>query len=220
MANAAPQSTSSHDTRCHFFRLSLELRDSIHDYVAYGEKEPGLHINAETVTEPKAHVYAQGLSHTCTQVRQEYVLRLLRRVKQLVIDLQCPVTSPFDPDLDTSHTVLVEEHLVSKGVWLRDLLAFQWDLPFIGTSDRGARLSTLTFTVASSEMRTYNDWWEIPAGISSVGTVWGSFNAMRYPRGSNATDLPIDVRPCWPVYEARYVCLRLKSCPCWLPGVA
>lgn len=83
MADASPTPASS-DTRCHFFKIPLELRDNIYDYVAYGEEKIDLHVNLETAKEPELHAYDHNLSQTCSQIRQEYTTRLQHRVKLLV----------------------------------------------------------------------------------------------------------------------------------------
>jgi hypothetical protein len=158
MANARPDPTSS-DTRCHFFKVPLELRDNIYDYVAYGEQNLGLHVNLEVATEPKLHAYDKGLSQTCSQIRQEHSIRLQRHIKQLAIDHEASGpergTASFSRRLK-GHCVLIAESKVSKGVWNQDGFALEMFLPFRGMFDEGKVNSTLIFTVASSAARAHN----------------------------------------------------------------
>jgi hypothetical protein len=158
---------SSLSTRCHFFKIPLELRDNIYDYVAYGEKNPGLHVNLETATEPKLHAYDQGLSQTCSQIRKEYTSRLQRRIEHLEIDYQTwagrtgAAPQYLLPRLAmskflTSQTVLIAERKESRGVWVQDDIALRSFMPLACFIDQNGQLRTLTFTVASSDIRVYN----------------------------------------------------------------
>ena len=166
--------TASSDTRCHFFKIPLELRDDIYDYVAYNEKTLGLHVNMEVVTEPKFHYYDEGLSRTCPQIRQEYTIRLERRIKQLMIDHRAafernPVGGEIFYKGLKSHTILIAEREVMKGVWVQVDGASRSVMPFRGILDPGRSLfdtgrdhlgmgcygSTLTVTLASSAVRGY-----------------------------------------------------------------
>ena len=159
--------TASSDTRCHFLKIPLELRDYIYDYVAYNEKTLGLHINMEVVTEPKFHYYDEGLSRTCPQIRQEYTIRLERRIKQLMIDHRAafernPVGGEIFYKGLKSHTILIAEREVMKDVWVQVDVAMRSVMPFKGILDPGRDLydkglgylsqscfaGTLTFTLA------------------------------------------------------------------------
>jgi len=152
------------DTRCPFFKIPLELRDNVYDYVAWEEKNLSLHINLETVTEPKVHAYDQGLSQTCTQLRHEYSARLRQRIKQLETDYQgwhraAPPRPRGGPPIcgtRRSQTILIAERKVSKGVWTQDAVAVRTVVPFPTVFDHIPQLSKLTFTVASSADRAYN----------------------------------------------------------------
>jgi hypothetical protein len=169
---------TSSTTRCHFFKIPLELRDDIYDYVVYGEKTLGLHVNMKVPTAPKVHYYDEGLSRTCTQIRQEYTIRLERRIKQLMIDDRAVPTrfgrreKTFYHRLE-SQTILIAEREVMKGVWVQVDVASRSVIPFMGILDQGTSLrngfrrgplplsqsfygSTLTFTLASSAVRGYN----------------------------------------------------------------
>jgi hypothetical protein len=155
--------TASSDTRCHFLRIPLELRDDIYDYVAYGEMNPGLHINLEVATEPEVHAYDQGLSQTCTRVRQEYTLRLQHRIKQMLTDKKAfyILTKCTDSEAALrahadSRAILIAERRMSKGVWTHDDVALKLIVPFKGSYDPNVRLSKLTFVVATSAVRAYN----------------------------------------------------------------
>ena len=160
--------TASSDTRCHFLKILLELRDYIYDYVAYNEKTLGLHINMEVVTEPKFHYYDEGLSRTCPQIRQEYTIRLERRIKQLMIDHRASLRGRgicwgkiFYSHLE-SQTILIAEREVMKDVWVQVDVAMRSVMPFKGILDPGRDLydkglgylsqscfaGTLTFTPA------------------------------------------------------------------------
>jgi hypothetical protein len=160
VADASPDPTSP-DTRCHFFRLSLELRDDIYDYVAYGQRSQGLHVNLETATEPKVHAYDRGLSQTSSQVRQEYTLRLKRHIMHLDISHPASLwaasrgTMLGRPILQqiTSQSVLIAERKESRGMWVQDDVALRSSIFFNCSSGHGG---WLTFTVASSDMRVYN----------------------------------------------------------------
>ncbi|KAM0691171.1 hypothetical protein Q7P36_009942 [Cladosporium allicinum] len=171
-ATADPGATSSasSDTRCHFFRIPLELRDDIYDYVAYGEKTLGLHVNMEVVTEPKVHYYDEGLSRTCPQIRQEYTIRLERRIKQLMIDHRASLRGRgicwgkifYSHSHLESQTILIAEREVMKDVWVQVDVAMRSVMPFKGILDPGRDLydkglgylsqscfaGTLTFTLA------------------------------------------------------------------------
>jgi hypothetical protein len=137
------------------------LIDDIYDYVAYGEKTLGLHVNMEVVTEPKVHCYDEGLSRTCTQIRQEYTIRLHRRIKQLVVDHRASVAlhewmgHEFDSVLK-SQTILIAEREILRGVWVQTDVASRSVIPFEGLFDQGRYLSTFTFTLATSGVRGYN----------------------------------------------------------------
>ena len=164
----ADRGAASSDTRCHFFKIPIELRDNIYDYVAYGEKTLGLHVNMEVVTEPKVHYYDEGLSRTCPQIRQEYTIRLERRIKQLMIDHRASLRGRgicwgkiFYSHLE-SQTILIAEREVMKDVWVQVDVAMRSVMPFKGILDPGRDLydkglgylsqscfaGTLTFTLA------------------------------------------------------------------------
>jgi hypothetical protein len=167
VADASPNPAFS-DTRCHFFKIPLDLRDDIYDYIAWGEKTLGLHVNMEVVKEPKAHYYDEGLSRTCTQIRQQYTIRLRRRIKQLMIDHRAAVelygwTGERLRSVGRSQTILIAEREVLKGVWVQVDVASRSVIRFSGIDDKGRGLlnwgkfaSTLTFALASSTVRGYN----------------------------------------------------------------
>jgi hypothetical protein len=206
MANADSQPTSSDDIRCHFFKLSLELRDNIYDYVAYGEKELGLYVNLENVTEPKTHVYDRGLSHTCAQLRQEYMLRLQRRVKQIDIDHRTHVDTHSIMARNAFATLLIAERKVSRNAWVQDHVAFRWIIPFEGMFDDGQRRSTLRFTVASGATRAFDKKIGLPARRMSGESTGDMISAMTsLQRLKNVAEY--DVRnwwmSLWNAYEVR-----------------
>jgi hypothetical protein len=174
-ANTGPEEIPP-DTRCHFFKIPIELRDDIYDYVACAEKKPGLHVNLETATEPKLHAYDQGLSQTCSQTRQEYGLRLQHHIKQLTIDHRA--SDPEDKptmirQLLRGQAVHIAESQASKGVWNQDDVALRITIPFRGAFDDCKSYSTLTFIVASSATRDYN----LKFAVRGLGT----FDRQRLP---------------------------------------
>jgi hypothetical protein len=160
MANAAPQSTSSDDTRCHFFRLSLELRDEIYDYVAYEQTSVDLYVNLETPTQPKMYAYDEGraLSRTSSQIRTEYMARLQQRIKKLDIDNRARVVTPLLMPRRAKTTLLIAGRKASRNVLspVQDEVALRWTIPLEGTFDNGQRQSTLRLTVASGKPRNFN----------------------------------------------------------------
>ena len=93
-------------TGCLFLnKLPQELRDRVYDYVAMAETNIGLHVNLEDDSNVKSHAYPpKGLDLTCRQIRQEYSLRLERRIKHLVTELfETPKASTTNPpDKSTS----------------------------------------------------------------------------------------------------------------------
>ena len=193
--------TASSDTRCHFLRIPLELRDDIYDYVAYGEKTLGLHVNMEVVTEPKVHYYDEGLSRTCPQIRQEYTIRLERRIKQLMFDHRASLVGLgscwgkiFYHHLE-SQTILIAEREVMKDVWVQVDVAMRSVMPFKGILDPGRDLfdkglgylsrscfaGTLTFTLASSAVRGYNRRFGMEDGVfSATVPTWDHDTVVRY----------------------------------------
>jgi hypothetical protein len=160
-------------------KIPLELRDDIYDYVAYGEKTLGLHVNMEVVTEPKVHYYDEGLSRTCPQIRQEYTIRLQRRIKQLMVDHKASVARHrylghvFSSVLK-SQTILIAEREVSSDVATRSVI------PFEGGFDKGAQLSTLTFTLATSAVRGYDRRFGVPIRYEIDIPTWSHDDLMRY----------------------------------------
>jgi hypothetical protein len=157
-ANAGPEGIPS-DTRCHFFKIPIELRDDIYDYVACGEKNPGLRVNLEAATEPKLHAYDQGLSETCSQIRQEYSIRLKHHLKQLTIDHGASGhegETIMKRRYIQGKAVLIAESKASKGVWNQEGVALRITIPFKGRFDGDSFQSILAFTVASSATRDYN----------------------------------------------------------------
>jgi len=158
MANADPEGTPS-DARCHFFKIPLELRDKIYDYVACAEKNPGLHINLKVAREPVVHAYDHNLSQTCSQVRQDYDVRLQRRIKQMTLDHKASGLAWETMVLCRAfkyQAVLIAESKASKGVWNQDGVALRMMIAFRGMFDDGKPQSTLAFTVASGAVRDYN----------------------------------------------------------------
>jgi hypothetical protein len=184
------------DTRCHFFRIPLELRDDIYDYVAWGEKTLGLHVDMEIATEPKYHYYDEGLSRTCTQIRQEYTIRLQPRIKQLMIDHRAACTRSshgFTGEMIyqglQSQTILIAEREVMKGVWVQVDVASRSVMPFRGLLDPGRSLydrsprcygSSLTVTLASSAVRGYNRRFDILSLGSHRVPTWNHDTVVRY----------------------------------------
>jgi hypothetical protein len=160
MANADLQSTSSDDTRCHFFKLSLELKDWIYDYIAYGQTIIELYVNLETASEPKVYPLdgSRALSRTSSQLRTEYMARLQQRIKQLDTDRRASLGEPrvMASPKDVTKLLLIAEREVSQNTWVRDDVAFRWIIPFEGTFDNGEQKSTLNFTVASGAARAFN----------------------------------------------------------------
>jgi hypothetical protein len=212
MANADSQPTSSHDTRCHFFKLSLELRYDIYDYVAYGEKELGLYVNLKNVTEPETHVYDRGLSHTCAQLRQEYMLRLQRRFKQ--IDINHMAQTDTNRIMASFATLLIAERKVSRNAWVQDDVAFRWIIPFEGMLDDGQQRSTLRFTVASGATRPFDKRIGLPAGRMSQESTGDLISAMTsLQRLKNVADH--DARnwwmSLWNAYEVRVLYYTLYA---------
>jgi hypothetical protein len=227
MANADSQPTSSDDTRYHFFKLSLELRDDIYDYVAYGEKELGLYVNLENVTEPKTYVYDRGLSHTCAQLRQEYMLRLQRRVKQIDIDHRAHIDTHDIMNRYAFATLLITERKVSRNAWVQDVVAFRWIILFEGMFDDGERRSVLRFTVASGATRALDRKIDLPAILKPRDPMGDLTSAMTsLQRLKNAADH--DVRnwwmSLWNAYEVRLLCYRVGASGntldkgYWIPG--
>jgi hypothetical protein len=177
MVNARPGPTvqTSSDTRCHVFKIPLELRDNIYDYVAHAEKNPGLHVNLETATEPKLHAYGQGLSQTCSQIRQEYTERLQLRIKHMVVDYQTftehssstPLAGFSMSQMFKSQTVLIAERKASRGVWVQDAVALRTVIPLACLFDPTGQVNTLTFTVASSDIMVYNRQFDMMLGLAA-----------------------------------------------------
>lgn len=121
-----------------------------------------MHINLEVATEPEVHAYDQGLSQTCTRVRQEYTLRLQHRIKQMLTDekafyrlIKCTDSIGALGSAD-SRAILVAERRMPKGVWTHDDVALKLIVPFKDSYDPNIRLSKLTFVVATSAVRAYN----------------------------------------------------------------
>jgi hypothetical protein len=182
MANAAPQSTPTEDTRCHFFKLSLELRDEIYDYVAYEQTSVDLYVNLETPAEPKVYAYDEGraLSRTSSQIRTEYMTRLQRRIKRLDIDNRARVVPRYLVSSYSFPSLLIAERKVSKYVWVQDDVALRWTIIFEGVFDNGQRRITLRFTVASGAARTSNQKMIIPTGRRFGVSVGDLLSAMTY----------------------------------------
>jgi hypothetical protein len=157
---AEPQSTSSDDARRHFFKLSLELREKIYDYVAYDQTSVELYVDLGTVSEPEISAYDENraLSRTCSQLRLEYMTRLRQRIKRLDVDHKVPVGKRWvmPPEL------LIAERKVSKNVWVQDVVALRWIIPFEGMFEDEEQRITLTFTVASDAMTAFNQRIRLP----------------------------------------------------------
>ena len=154
-------------------------------------------------TEPKYHYYDEGLSRTCTQIRQEYTIRLQPRIKQLMIDHRAACTrSPhgsagktevFYQDLK-SQTILIAEREVMKGVWIQVDVASRSVMPFRGLLDPGRSLydigigrygrryygSSLTVTLASSAVRGYNRRFGIQGLVARKVPTWNHDIAVEY----------------------------------------
>jgi hypothetical protein len=180
VADAEPQSTSSDETRCHFFKLSLELRDRIYDYVAYEQTSVGLYIDLGAASEPKVYAYdkSRALSCTSSQLRTEYVVRLQQRIKQLDIDHRASVVEPRIMARHATPCLLIAEREVSRYTWVQDDVAFRWAIPFEGTFDNGQQESTLNFTVASCEMRAFNQ--KVVSAVSASVPTEYMISAMTY----------------------------------------
>jgi hypothetical protein len=228
MANAAPQSTSSDDTRCHFFRLSLELRDEIYDYVAYEQTSVDLYVNLETPTQPKMYAYDEGraLSRTSSQIRTEYMTRLQRRIKQLDVDHEPHLVVPSSMPTHASTTLMIAERKVSRNAWVQDNIAFRWIIPFEGTFDNGLKQSTLRLTVASNAVRAFDLKLGLPAELDFKVPEGDLLAAMTdLQRLKNVAEL--DVRnwwmPWWDVYQVRFLYCKFNADGCmvnvgrWLP---
>jgi hypothetical protein len=86
-------------TECLFLnKLAQELRDHIYDYVAMTETKIGAHVTFKGDSDVKVHAHSrQGLSHTCRQIRQEYSLRLERRIRDLVVEFRDAEESTATP---------------------------------------------------------------------------------------------------------------------------
>jgi hypothetical protein len=234
MANAQPQLTLSNDTRCHFFRLALELRDSIYDYVAYQQTSVDLYVNLETPAEPKLYAYDEGraLSRASSRLRTEYMARLLRRIKQLDVDHQPHLVLPLSTPTYASTTLMVSERKVSRNTWVQDNVAFRWVIPFEGSYDNGQKQSTLRLTVASNTVRAFDQKFGLPAGLGfevpegdPLSTTTGPSKRFEVPEGDllaamttlqrlkNVAEL--DARnwwtPWWDVYQVRWLYCDVDS---------
>lgn len=103
MVQKLAQSTTG--TECPFLdKLAQELRDHIYDYVAMSETKIGAHVTFKGDSDVEVHAHARkGLGNTCRQIRQEYSLRLERRIKDLVVefrDAEESTTTPRKPIRD------------------------------------------------------------------------------------------------------------------------
>ena len=212
-ANAEPQSTSSDDTRCYFFKLSLELRDEIYDYIAYEQTSVDLYVNLETPAEPKLYAYdeSRALSRASSQLRTEYMTRLQRRIKQLDIDHEPHLVIPLSMLTHASTTLMIAERKVSRNVWVQDNVALRCAIPFEGPFDDGLKLSTLRLTVASNAVRAFDLKLCLPAELElkvPVGDLIAAMTTLQ--RLKNFAEL--DVRnwwvSWWDVYHTRVLYCR------------
>jgi hypothetical protein len=162
-------------------KLPLELRDQIYDDVAASETEIGLHVTLATTEQSKPQVHAYfvaGLGHTCKEIRQEFSLRLQRRIKNLLPETYQPTYRELfnkglwrlNPELTgwtylsskaRSQLVRVADHRASKGVHVQDDVAMTTRISFTGYNDHAIRTSFLTLTVAIHPARAYNNKYDL-----------------------------------------------------------
>jgi hypothetical protein len=214
MANAGPQPTSPDDTRCHFFKLSLELRDRIYDDIAYGQTNVELYVDLETASEPKVYAYdeSRALSRTSSQLRAEYMARLQQRIKQLDIDHRASVVEPRVMARIATTLLLIAEREVSWNTFVRDAVAFRWIIPFEGTFDNGEQKSTLNFTVASGAARAFNRKIDSPAKWTCCVSTDRMLTTMEYLKrlksvaGHGVRNWWMSL---WDAHEIRMPCYRL-----------
>lgn len=177
LGDDAQSSTSTKS--CFLFKLPPELRDKIYDDIAAAEVNIGLKVTLKRQTSPKVAAYSvRGLSHTCTQIRQEYSNRLQHRIKCLRTETVRRDCHNFPPEavflgwllnvrrrtvnisaLETcarSHVVRIADRKISKGVYAQEDVAVTMQIPFTGRFDDGIPTSNLTLTFASDLDTWYN----------------------------------------------------------------
>ena len=175
-------------TECFFLtKLPQELRDQIYDYVAMADAKIGAHVTLKEDSDVELYAYSRkGLGHTCRQIRLEYSLRLVPRIKSLVTEFQTTPASkvksirdpgprkmgfrerlaffsnagPPVPALDhsaQSHYLQIAERKVVGGVYVQEDISYTMRIRFSGVDDMGLRFSNLIVTFASSAPRDYTD---------------------------------------------------------------
>lgn len=175
-------------TECFFLtKLPQELRDQIYDYVAMADAKIGAHVTLKQDSNVELYAYSRkGLGHTCRQIRLEYSLRLVPRIKSLVTEFQTTPASkaksirdpgprkmgfrerlaffsnagPPVPALDhsaQSHYLQIAERKVVGGVYVLEDMSYTMRIRFSGVDDMGLRFSNLIVTFASSAPRDYTD---------------------------------------------------------------